>query len=324
MVSNPCRAAVLDIGSQTFRMAGAEVRGTCADVLFSKRKNVRLAEGLREKGRIGTQALERAMSTLETFSRILKRHSITRVRAVGTAALRQAVNADVLLEHAAALGFSIETIDWQEEAALSAAGASAALGNLESSWAMIDVGGGSSEVVFCYHRDIIKAVSLEIGAVSLLDMVPGGNTPNVGLLRETAARFIARRLSCMLSGFERPKTAVGTGGTATTVAAVEAGIDVYDPGIVRGRIVTLSDLGELLSRMCRMDLGQRQGVKGLEPERADIFPAGIAILAEIVSCLKLDEITISDGGLLSGLLIAFLEKECDLNVESSCARSLYL
>ncbi len=324
MSSSFCRAAVLDIGTQTFRMAGAEIRGSCISLLFSKRENVRLGEAMKQSGGISQEALRRAASALESFQKILKEYSISRVRAVGTAALRQAVNAGTFLDWARSLGFSVEIIHWQEEARLAAKGAAGALGMLETSWAMVDVGGGSSEIVFCNRDDVVSAVSLEAGAVSLLDMMPAGRSCDVKLLSETARRLVSEGLKKDFLHLGGLKQAVGTGGTATTAAAVETGLYVYDPRLVRGRIISRSALKQLLYRMCALDLEERRKVKGLEPERADIFPAGIAILAEIVSYLRLGEITISDGGLLSGLLIAFLEKECDFHVEPSCARSLYI
>ncbi len=312
------------MGTQTFRMAGAKVQGTCMKPLFSLRENVRLGQGLKREGRIRQEAMERARAALESFKKVLEQHSVTRVRAVGTAALRQAANAHELMEYAAFLGLAVETINWQEEAVLAVRGAGSALGKLESSWAMIDVGGGSSEIVFCSHEEIISSISLEIGAVSLLDMLPAKHACDVRELSDTARQFVSAGLSGFSFPPERVERAVGTGGTATTVAAVAEGLENYDPRRIRGRTVSLSDLRQLLSRMCYMDLEERRKVKGLEPARADIFPAGIAILAEIVSYLELNEMTVSDGGLLSGLLIAFMEKECDLYVEPSCARSLYL
>lgn len=318
-----CRAAVLDVGSQTFRMAGAEVQESCVKILFSERENVRLGQGLIKDGIIWHEAMERGLLALEGFQKTLKSFSISRVRAAGTAALRKAANAGRFLKEARGLGFSIEIIDWQEEASVAARGAYNALGGVDSPWIMIDVGGGSSEIVICRLTDIVQGISLNIGAVSLLEMLPEGRASGV-MLAETAGQFLASRLSAVFPIGKGLKQVVAIGGTATTIAAVELGLDFYDPRKIKGLFISLPRLRELLSRMVALDIEKRRQVRGLEPQRADIFPAGIAILAEIVSYLGLEGIIVSDGGLLSGLLAAFMEKECNFYVEPSCARSLYL
>ena len=318
-----CRTAVLDIGSQTFRMAGAEIQGSCVKILFSERENVRLGRGLEKKGIIGRDAMKRGLLALQGFGKTLKSFSISRVRAAGTAALRNASNAGGFLKEAGALGFSIDIIDWKEEASAAARGAYNALGGVDSPWIMIDVGGGSSEVVMCGQKGVVQGVSLPVGAVSLLETLPAGRV-SAAVLSEAAGQLLESRLSAVFPGQKGLRQAVATGGTATTIAAVELGLDVYDPRKIRGLFISLPRLREILSCMQALGLKERRKIRGLEPGRADIFPAGIAILAEIVSYLDLDGIIVSDGGLLSGLLAAFMEKECNFYVEPSCARSLYL
>ncbi len=304
-------------------MVGAEIQGACVKILFSERENVRLGRGLEKNGIIRQDAMKRGLLSLKRFRETLKSFSISRVRAAGTAALRKAANADRFLKEGGALGCSIDIIDWKEEASAAVRGAYNALGEIDSPWIMIDVGGGSSEVVVCRQKGVVQGVSLPVGAVSLLETLPAGRASGA-MLSETAGQLLENRLSAVFSTEKGLKRAVATGGTATTVAAVELGLDVYDPRKIRGLFISLSRLRELLSSMQALDTQERRKIRGLEPRRADIFPAGIAILAEIVSYLDLDGIVVSDGGLLSGLLAAFMEKECNFYVEPSCARSLYL
>ncbi len=305
-------------------MAAGEVQEPCVRVLFSLRENVRLGQGLKENNVISPHTLHLAISTLKRFKKVLEDHSIHKVRAVGTAALRNADNAHVLLESAKSLGMPVDVIDWREEATLAVKGACNALGGVDSPWAMIDVGGGSTEIVVCKGNEVLKGCSIDIGAVSLLEAVSNHMAPDAKMLTERARQLLLERLAQTSIPRSGLRHAVGTGGTATTVAAVDRELEVYDAKRIRGHVISLRKLYRLLNRMAGLDLNERQRIKGLEPQRADIFPAGIAILSEIVSYLELNELIVSDGGLLSGLFAAFIEKECNFYVEPSCARSIYL
>ncbi len=319
-----CRVAVLDIGSQTIRLVGAEIHEKCLRILFSHRVNARLGQGLMGNGFIGKKAMKRAWSALEKFREVIDDFSIDHVRAIGTAALRKASNRAQFIEHAKEIGIDIEVIDWNQEAELAVLGAYNAIGDVESPWTMIDVGGGSSEIAFCTDNKLLYGISLDIGAVSLLESISQREVIDVDLLANMAKRIVSKGLAKVPVPHAGLKVAVGTGGTATTIAAVDLQLGVYDPHRVRGHAVSISRLRYLLSSIGGLDLKKRRQVKGLEQERADIFPAGIAILTGIISYLGLNKIIISDGGLLSGLLAAFMQKECNFYVEPSCARSIYL
>lgn len=304
-------------------MAGAEVRESCLEILFTRRENVRLGKGLVPGMPISREIMARALSVLEDFSQTLREFSIEHVRAVGTAALRKASDSALFLDRVRNLGIPLEIIDWHQEASLAAKGAFNALGRIDSPWAMIDVGGGSTEVVVCQDEKVLEGVSIETGAVSMLEMLPENKRSHPPFLLDRARHLVSQgKFSCVTDGIGLKK-AVGTGGTATTVAAVKQELGFYQPEKVRGYVISLSGLRKLLFQVTALSVEERRHLKGLEPERADIFPAGIAILSEIVSYLELNELIISDGGLLSGLLATFTEKECDFYVEPSCARSLY-
>jgi exopolyphosphatase/guanosine-5'-triphosphate,3'-diphosphate pyrophosphatase len=122
----------------------------------------------------------------------------------------------------------------------------------------------------------------------------------------------------------RVRSAIATGGTATTAAAILHEMDEYDPSLVRGTHLTISEMERMLREISSVPVANRYAIKGLEPERADIFPAGLAILKGIAITLGMDEIAVSDGGILLGVLLELLEKECRTDAELSSARGLYI
>ena len=323
MLKHGCSVAVLDLGSQTFRMVGAEVQGSTVHVIFSVRRNVRLGEGLGDSGRISEKAFERGIEALSHFDKLLKRHAIVNKMTVGTAALRSARNAGVFLQEAVSIGFPVEIITWQQEASYATRGAFLTLPDIATRWIMLDVGGGSTEIVLAERDRVISNSSIGIGAVSLAEQMDMDSI-DMDDVRKTIREALDGVLMKGSPGLNLTGQIIGTGGTATTVAAVKMGLEVYDPQKVRGCLVSLTELEGLLALLLDIPLEDRKRIRGLEPERADIFPAGIAILSETIRYLGADSVTITDGGILLGLLAASIEKECNLYVEPSCAGSIYV
>ncbi len=319
-----CKVAVMDLGSQTFRVVGAEVSGEEARVLFSLRRNVRIGALVAPKGIFSQKAMEEALKAIYDFRSILKKYDITKIKAIGTAAFRRASNSYQFVQKMKDLGIQMEIIDPDKETALAVKGAYLSIPAVSGPWIMLDSGGGSTEVALCEKDRVIEAKSLDIGAVSLLEACKHSGENLRQCLRDRAADAIEEGL-CNLKGiFSGIGQAVATGGTATTIAAVSLGLLQYDPARVRGFDINGDALKDMYDKMVEMDVSKRKEIPGLESERADIFPAGIAILLELIRYLGLRKLIISDGGILLGLLAAFIEKECDFYVEPSSARGLYL
>ena len=324
--------AALDLGSQSFRMVTARCGqgdGQQPKVLARLRKNVRLSEGMEPTGLLSDRAVSRAVSALLEFKAVLDQYERAgqdvSVRAVATEVLRRASNAgrfiDMVRERT---GITIEVISWQEEAALASKGAFSSLPELAFPAAMIDVGGGSSEVVIHDGQSVVHSVSMPVGAVTLWEQM---GRPD----RLSPEALAVMRIGVMdlLAGYRVAEmgpaaSSVATGGTATTAAAVALEMEEYDPKRVRGTVLTLRALEQMLEEISSVPVANRYAIKGLEPERADIFPAGLAILIGIAITLGMDEIVVSDGGILLGVLLELLEKECATDAELSRARGLYI
>ncbi len=324
MKARVCKVAVMDLGSQTFRVAGARVSNGRAEVLFSIRNNVRMGQSLLRDGRLSQDALKRGIGALKEFLKVLEKHEIGRFRAMATEAFRRAENAGDFIDRAREIGVGIEVIGPEEEAALAVKGAYLTLEDVKGQWIMVDSGGASTEMALCERDRFLFFKSMNIGAVTLTETCQEIWEGFRDCLRASARTKVEEGLSGVKARFHGVQTLVATGGTATTVAAVLQRLSSYDPKKVRGFEVAGPELDKLFNELLAMDVCQRMKVRGLEPERADIFPAGIAILLEVIRYLGLRKIVISDGGILLGLLAAFMEKECKFYAESSGARGLYL
>jgi len=300
--------AAIDLGSQTFRLAVVRIVDNGLHVLVSKLNNVRLGQGLAADGRLDEDAIKRGIETLRDFRKCLDKFRVSDVIVCGTAALRNAANADEFLDLAEAEGFNVKTLSKDEEASISVMGVRTSLPDIIDPFLVVDVGGGSSEVALAAGNKILFNCSLNIGAVN-----------------EKLGFHIRQKLSGLSSKLPRsPRVVVGVGGTATTLAAMVLGMGKYDPQRIRGYTLGAQELDKMWDYLTGMKIQARRGITGLESRRADIIIAGIAIFREILDMIEFKELTVSNGGLLLGLLTSLIEKEFDSHAEPPDTRGLYL
>ncbi len=324
MEEKSCKVAAIDLGTQTFRLLAAEIDSSGPRIIASLRKNVRLGQGLLKSGKFCKSALERAQKALTDFANYLFKNKIDKINAIGTEAFRIANNREVLLDFSKALGIKIVVISPQLEADLAVKGAFLTVPNVKSPWLMLDSGGGSTEIVKCNKDKSDFWLSMPIGAVSIAEEINKKKIKKADDILYFVKSKLLQELGEKKDKFKGIKEVVATGGTATTISAVIKEVSPYDPKKIRGHRVNIDQLILLFKKLFEIPLSERKKIKGLEPERADIFPSGIAILIEIIRYLGLKEIIISDGGILLGLLVTTLEKECNIHVKPSSARSLYV
>jgi len=316
--------AAIDLGSQTFRLAVVRIVDNGLHVLVSKLNNVRLGQGLAADGRLDEDAIKRGIETLRDFRKCLDKFRVSDVIVCGTAALRNAANADEFLDLAEAEGFNVKTLSKDEEASISVMGVRTSLPDIIDPFLVVDVGGGSSEVALAAGNKILFNCSLNIGAVNLTEMFIRTDPPLLEEL-EKLGFHIRQKLSGLSSKLPRsPRVVVGVGGTATTLAAMVLGMGKYDPQRIRGYTLGAQELDKMWDYLTGMKIQARKAITGLESRRADIIIAGIAIFREILDMIEFKELTVSNGGLLLGLLTSLIEKEFDSHAEPPDTRGLYL
>ncbi|MCF8032697.1 MAG: hypothetical protein K9K66_06940 [Desulfarculaceae bacterium] len=292
-------AAALDLGSNTLRLLVASVEADDYRDLARCLATPRLGRGLRPGELLAPEAKEAAREHAGAFVARARELGAQRIALAATQACRLALDGpDFVASLGSDLGLDeAMIIGGEEEAALSRAGVLSRLQGDSAGALMADVGGGSTEIA---SLDGSWSQSLPLGAVSLSEAHLSGDPPSpaeLAALRDAVAEGLRG-----LQGHEATRL-VATAGTAATVGALLLGMKVYEPGRVNNLGAGLNELDEQLSRLSALPLSQRRQVPGLEPERADIILAGMAILKGLLLVLRLNQMTVMDAGLLEGILL---------------------
>jgi exopolyphosphatase/guanosine-5'-triphosphate,3'-diphosphate pyrophosphatase len=223
------------------------------------------------------------------------------VLAVATSAVRDAENGEAFLgEIEWGYGFRTRLLSGEEEALLTFRGVTAGR-SLADGTLIVDVGGGSTEVVLGGPGGVAFQASLELGCVRLTERFLASDPPTPAEL-EACAAAVRRAIPAL-----RPAAAIGVAGTVTSIAALDLGLVHYDPERVHGHVLTAAALERQLERLAALPLVERRKVPGLEPERAPVIVAGAVIVRELLSGLQLGELEASEHDLLDGAALAAAE-----------------
>lgn len=292
------RAAVVDVGSNSTRLlllAGLGPDGAEGERITTV---TGLRRGAAPDGSLSPEALDRLGACLDDYAARIAAAGSPPVVAVGTSAVRDAPNrAAVVGLVRDRLGASLSVIGGHEEAALAFAGARLVLGPGASSCRVLDIGGGSTEVVQGDSPGPRHSVSLALGVNRQGEMITD-DPPGPGEV--DAVRAVARDLVAgATAGFPATGPLVGVAGTATTVAAILNGR--YDPHEVHGMPVTAAQAQEVLDRLSALDDAGRRAVPGLHPDRANVIVVGLAILLGALDALGADRLVVSERDILDGI-----------------------
>ena len=298
-VPPPSAVAAIDIGTNSVLMLVVRLVDHRAVIVeLDRASNTRLGEGVAQRRGFATEAVERTLIVLKEDADIAKRLG-AKIAAVGTHVLRTVKDSRSFLGAARQiLGVSVEVIDGQREAELTFRGGVLGLRLPTEEFTLVDVGGGSTEIVRGQGNKILEAKSLNVGAVRLLEQFNLSSPVDPRTLAQ-AEREVERVLAQSPVVPLKPLAAIG--GTATTLAAIAGGVVPYDAARIHGARITISELSRLYGCLARMSLAERYHVPGLERARADIIVTGALILSVIAKRAKADEVIVSNGGVRFGL-----------------------
>jgi len=310
--------AAVDLGSNSFHMIVARFAEGRLLVLDRMREMVRLAAGLSEDGRLSREATTRALACLQRFGQRLKDVEADGVRVVGTNTLRKAHGKQAFLVRArAALGHPIEIISGIEEARLIYLGVAHTMPSEPGRRLVVDIGGGSTELIIGEGYQPRFLESLYMGCVSLsLEHFPGGRFSEKRLRRAgVAARMELEPIENVYRqiGWDR---AVGSSGT---VRAVFEAIQEIDPA---ANAITRDGLDELIGVLAAAGSVRAAGLAAISSERALVFAGGLAILNEVFDALGLKEIRVADGALREGLLYDMIGRFTAEDVRARTVRAM--
>jgi len=281
-------------------MLVAEHGGRRTVPVARRRSIVGLGRRLRETGRIGEEEFAAGLRVLREFRREMGRGRVAAYRACGTACLREAENRAAFLEAAAGEGIDIEVIGPAEEARLTWVGIRWAVAGRPGDVAM-DIGGGSTEFVFGPREG--ESVSLPTGVVVLSTLLPLSDPPDPWELR-AVSYYAVRRIEDGTRSFGRRRfrRLIGTAGTFTTLAAMERGMTRYDPDRINGATLSGAAVRRWADRLGRMTDAQRLRIPGMEKGRERHVVPGTLLIVAAMERFRLDRVTVSDAGLLEGIL----------------------
>jgi exopolyphosphatase/guanosine-5'-triphosphate,3'-diphosphate pyrophosphatase len=295
------RLASIDIGTNTILLLIADVDEGKLKPLFEMETIVGLGKGLQKDGILSQEAIKRGLQTLTQYLQQCQTTRAQKIFAVGTSALREAENSmDFLKTIKEKLDLSIEIISGEEEAHLSFLAVARDLKELKKPILVIDVGGGSTEFILGKGEQIIQWESLPLGSVRFTEQFLLSDPIQRGEW-EKMEREIRESLGSIPYPQER-FSMVAVGGTATTLASVEQGLEEFIPEKIHHFVLRKEALKNQLHLYRSKTIDERRKIPGLPPARADVILAGGAILYMAMEKLKSPTVLISCHGIRYGLL----------------------
>lgn len=310
------RVAAIDLGTNTIRLLVGEADGAGGyRPVFADQEITRLGQGLLPEGYLLAEPMRRSLAALRRFRETAASQGAVAVTVVGTSALREAKNRETFLDRARReAGLEVRVISGDDEARLTLLGVRDALERPPDRILMLDIGGGSAELLLAHGRVIRAVVSTDLGVVKLTEAHVKSDPPSaeeLEAIRDAVAVRMARLRTRDLSGCAQGEILLGTAGTVTTLAAVDLSLDPYDPARVTGHHLSRERVADLLGELARLPLQERRRVRGLEPGRADVIVAGAIVCLGVMDGLGFADLTVSDGGLREGILLDLLASARD-------------
>jgi exopolyphosphatase/guanosine-5'-triphosphate,3'-diphosphate pyrophosphatase len=299
------RVCAVDIGTNSVRAIVADVRPpSVVEVVRYNGLITRLGEGLDASRRLRPEAIERTVRTAAEFVEHGRELGASAFKLVATSAARDAENGDVFLKAVRhATGLDAEIASGRREAELVLAGVR--IGGIlreEAPSLVVDVGGGSTEIIACPPGKPPKTRSINLGAVRLTERFLLGDPPTEQEI-DGASRAADEPLGPAIAEHAGINV-IGVGGTITTMAAMCLELVEYDPAKVHGYRLTLDEVQAMLSTAARMPLAQRKQLVGLSPARADIIVGGMIIVRAVLNAARRPAMRVSTTGILHGIALA--------------------
>ncbi len=291
--------AAIDIGTNTALLLIVEEEKGFRDILDMS-TIVRLGEGLANSGRLSMPAMSRTLDAMRRYVDITVSCNVAKLFCVGTAALREASNSKEFLDAAKeAFGFDVEIISPEQEAYYTYLSVRDDWRVRSGNMAIVDIGGGSTEVISGSEKEFSGYVSLPTGSVKLTDAFITHDPP-IKEEMDRAASHIKENL-CKVA-YHGGGTLIGTGGTVTNIASIMIGLEEYDKERIHGFHVELQQLEGLMAELSALTSEKRRTVKGMERGREDIILQGALILKEIMVHGHFSSCIVSTKGVRYGVI----------------------
>jgi exopolyphosphatase / guanosine-5'-triphosphate,3'-diphosphate pyrophosphatase len=300
------RVGVVDLGTNSTRLLVADVEDGTVRELDRRLTITRLGEGVDERRLLLPTALARVRNTLSDYRRALEASGAERTLAVATSAVRDAENGEAFLgEVEWSYGFDTRLLSGHDEALMTFRGVSAGR-DMADGTLVVDVGGGSTELVLGGPDGVVWHESLDLGCVRLTERFLRSDPPLPAELDAARAQVHALLAERVPAG-ARPTRAVGVAGTVTTLAVLSLGLEDEDPALVDGHELGSAWIGEQVERLAAMPVDEISRLRGMHPDRAPVILAGAVVVAETLRHFGLDVLEVSEQDLMHGAALAAAE-----------------
>ncbi len=295
------RVAAVDLGTNSTRLLVADVEDDRLHEVVRVLTITRLGEGVDKRRRLLPVPIARVRNCLTEYRRELEAQGAERTLAIATSAVRDAENGEAFLgEIEWSYGFTTRLLDGTEEAAMMVRGVTTGRQPVEDAL-IVDIGGGSTELVVTSSGEATVSTSLDVGCVRLTERFLGSDPPSRPELAGAGAY-----VRSLLPRYEA-ESAIGVAGTVTTLATLDLWLDEYQPERTHGHRIHREAVERELERLAGMTLAERLHIPGIEPGRAPVIVAGLVVLREIMDAYGLDEIEVSERDILHGAAFAAAE-----------------
>lgn len=304
------RLAAIDVGTNSIRLIVAEAYGEGNyRVLDDEREVARLGRGLGISGTLAPDAMDAAVTVIDHMRRIAEGYAVDRLRVIGTAAVRDASNgADFVRLLHERTGLAMEVINAEQEAKLAWTSAAHAFDLRSFPAAVVDVGGGSTEITLSSAGIVERVYTIPLGAVRLTETFGGpdpASTERYGDMKRHVRETLREALRDVPFA---PQLLVGSGGTFEALAkiAIQERSRLAGGATVRGYDMTESEVKALLRRLRDTPQRDRARIPGLSEQRAEIIVAGALVVRQCMKRLGVERMRVNDGGIRDGMLLAMI------------------
>ena len=301
------RVAVVDMGTNSTRLLVADVDGRRVREVERRSTVTRLGRGVDLSRNLSTDAIDEVAGVVGEYIEIYEALGADRVTAIATSAVRDAGNADAFIaELRERFALDSRILSGEDEAQLTYQGSRE--GGSSDGTLVIDIGGGSTEVIAGSGPVVVSSSSLQCGTVRHTERYLRSDPPGASELEDLAAD-VRGLIDTELPVDERPEAhhGIGVAGTPTSLAAIDLELVPYDPEAVQGHRLGLGSIQRMCSELSSMPLGDRRRVPGLHPDRAPTIVAGVVILIQLMRAFDLAEIEVSEHDILYGAALETAE-----------------
>jgi exopolyphosphatase/guanosine-5'-triphosphate,3'-diphosphate pyrophosphatase len=315
----PVRRAVIDVGTNSVKLLIADVAGREVQPVWEESKQTRLGRGFYETHRLQPEPIAKTAQAVAVFVRTARDQKTTSIRVVATSAARDAVNpGDLISAIESASGLKVEIISGEQEAEWAFQGVATDDELASRPLLLLDVGGGSTEFILGQGDQMHFRESFPLGTVRLMETIPHSNPPTMEELtdsRQWIRQFLTKNVRPKLGpameaevkmSSEKKFQLVGTGGTTSILARIEAGLQEYDRDRIEATRLSLERMRWHVLRLWSLPLAERQQIVGLPKKRADVILTGVLIYQEIMEQFGFSELRVSTRGLrFAGVMDGF-------------------